>query len=274
VVNYPSYSYTQFNEDFESQFLCNNTSDCEATNCNLSGKWDNLANLVNDDIDWRVNSGSTPSSNTGPSTDYNPGTSSGKYIYTEASSSCNFKRAILQSSCIDLSGAQLPALKFAYHMYGLDMGSMQVNVISPDTFATVFSVVDDQGNFWFPETINLNDFLNQTIQIQFVGVTGDFYRSDIALDDISISDLTTIEEINTVSSVKMYPNPANDELTISSNKKINNILITDVSGKVVESYKPSSNQITLSVKNLAVGVYFITIKGEEVNETKRLIIQK
>ncbi len=274
VSNAGTFAYGQFNEDFESQFLCSTTSDCESTNCSISGNWDNITNLVYDDIDWRVNQGSTPSSNTGPSTDYNPGTSAGKYIYTEASSSCNFKDAVLQSSCIDLNGAQNPALRFAYHMYGADMGQLQVRIITPDTFAVIYEVNGNQGGAWVPVTVMLNDFVNQTIQVQFIGTTGDYYRSDIALDDISVMDLVGVEELPAAYVVKMYPNPVSDEVTLVSSKKIQEVQMTDITGKIVGIYYPTGNTFKIQVNNHAKGMYFIQIKGNTWQETQRLIINR
>jgi hypothetical protein len=271
VTNNAALAYSQYIENFENQSLCSTTSDCESTTCALTGNWSNLSNLLNDDIDWRVNTGSTPSSNTGPANDYNPGTTTGKYIYTEASASCNYKRAILQSSCIDLSATQLPVLNFAYHMYGIDMGSLQVNVISADTFSTIFSIADDQGDFWFPETVSLTDFKNQTIQIQFVATTGGNYRSDMALDDISLSDMVGLEE-NESGKFNLFPNPANDVLNIVSETKITEINLTDVTGKIVGVYLPTSLKVQIPVNHLANGLYFVTLKGEDYQQTYRLII--
>jgi choice-of-anchor B domain-containing protein len=86
---------------------------------------------------------------------------------------------------------------------------------------------------------------------------------------------------HSVSQFSFYPNPAKNELNfIISNQthQTLNCLVTDVYGKLVYSeifkvsesiYKTSLNNI-----NLPDGCYFITLKGNTINETKKIIIQK
>ena len=103
-----------FSQNFDTFSSCSTASDCGSTVCALGGGWTNLSISSSDDIDWRVNSGSTPSSSTGPSGDIS---GSGKYIYLETSGSCSDKSAVLLSPCISLTNANAPQLTFNYHMY-------------------------------------------------------------------------------------------------------------------------------------------------------------
>ena len=77
------------------------------------------------DFDWMINSGGTPSGNTGPGSAYE-GTN---YIYTEASNP-NFpsKSAAIISPCINLSAYDNPVLYFWYHKYGAGQGSFAVGL--------------------------------------------------------------------------------------------------------------------------------------------------
>ncbi|GAG52366.1 unnamed protein product, partial [marine sediment metagenome] len=87
--------------------------------------WGDWVNALGDDMDWTRNSGSTPSSSTGPS-----GAHGGSYyVYTEASSP-NYpdKTAILEGPCFDLVATSDAALTFWYHMYGSGMGTLNVEV--------------------------------------------------------------------------------------------------------------------------------------------------
>jgi choice-of-anchor B domain-containing protein len=63
------------------------------------------------------------------------------------------------------------------------------------------------------------------------------------------------------SSEKMfvYPNPANDIIVVSSAYEINEITISDVSGRIVnvQSYQSNSKQITINIEMLDSGVYFM-----------------
>lgn len=71
------------------------------------------------------------------------------------------------------------------------------------------------------------------------------------------------------SNLKVYPNPATDIVNISSNKKIENISVIDMTGKKVQSFK-AGNQINVS--SLAKGTYILQVYyGEGAVENTKLI---
>lgn len=177
-------------ENFETDPLCNTGSDCEQTTCNLQNNWINLVNLSDDDIDWRTNEGPTPSVNTGPDVDYEPGTASGNYVYLEASNLCFFKTALLQSPCIDLSNTVDPKLDFAYHMYGVDMGELHVDLYDNGTLIQDITPMQsgDHGNQWLTQSVSLAPYIGHQIIVRFRGITGANTKSDLALDAIKIYD--------------------------------------------------------------------------------------
>ncbi|MEO0473082.1 MAG: endonuclease, partial [Bacteroidota bacterium] len=142
-------------------------------------------NASGDDLDWSRRSGSTPSSNTGPSS-ANAGSF---YLYVEASSP-NFpsKTTILQSPCFNLSGLSNPSFSFAHHLYGAAMGSLSLQAKSiGGNWTTIWSLSGNQGNSWGNASVSLNSFAGQTIQLQFIGTTGSSYTSDMAIDALSLS---------------------------------------------------------------------------------------
>ncbi len=158
-----SCSYT---ESFESDF----------------GDW---INSEGDDIDWTRYTGSTPSSNTGPSSAYE----GSYYLYTEASSSgYPNKQATLDGPCFDLSSLSNPGLRFWYHMYGDAMGSLSVEVSDNNcaSWTPVWSLFGDQGNSWYEAVVNLSAYSGSTIKVRFVAVTGSSYTSDMAIDYVTV----------------------------------------------------------------------------------------
>ncbi|MBP3840356.1 MAG: T9SS type A sorting domain-containing protein, partial [Chryseobacterium sp.] len=71
------------------------------------------------------------------------------------------------------------------------------------------------------------------------------------------------------SNLKVYPNPATDIVNVSSNKKIENITVIDMTGKKVQSFK-AGNQINVS--SLAKGTYILQVYyGEGAVENTKLI---
>lgn len=195
-----------YSNDLDSWFNCATSTDCGNTSCSLPDGFQNLSNGIvgGDDIDWRTNSGTTASANTGPSTDYSTGTSAGKYLYLEASN-CFGKEAILTSPCIDLSGASLPVFKFWYHMFGAATGELHVDVMAgglvyPDV---VTPIVGNQGNQWWPMEVALADFVGQIINIRIRGITGNDFTSDIAIDHFEWT------EVNSPPAVSFNPTSVN-----------------------------------------------------------------
>lgn len=177
-----------FVEDFESFSPCGTAMNCGIEVCPLGNGWINVTNGASDDIDWRVDSDGTPSNGTGPDEDFLPGTTSGQYIYTEASGGCEGQTAELISPCIDLNNTPSGQLKWAYHMDGGDMGSLSIDVkVGNQPWMTgVWSVSGDQGPNWEQDSLDLSPYLGNTIVIRFVGVTGNDFESDIALDAIQL----------------------------------------------------------------------------------------
>ncbi|PKV52897.1 putative secreted protein (Por secretion system target) [Aquimarina sp. MAR_2010_214] len=144
-----------------------------------------------DDINWTVDSGGTPSSSTGPSS----ATNGSSYIYTEASGNGNGfpnKVALLTSPCIDLSNQPSSELSFDYHMYGSNMGTLEIRVSTDDgaTWTSAWSLTGDQGNNWNSQVVSLSSYGGSVIKLQLKGTTGPDYRSDMAIDNVKIISAT------------------------------------------------------------------------------------
>lgn len=176
---------SSFSDDFESYPTCATTANCGTTNCPLTGTWTNLTNGVDDDIDWRIDRGGTPSTGTGPTVDFNPGTTAGNYAYLEASS-CSGRTGVLISDCMNLDRDY--TFEFGYHMEGTNMGELHVDiqlagVWVEDIIPVLGNVVN---NNWRVGSVNLASYTGQTIRLRFRGITGNGFRSDMAIDDIRL----------------------------------------------------------------------------------------
>lgn len=139
----------------------------------------------NNDFDWSLNNGGTPSSSTGPQSAFQ-GLS---YIYTEASGS-NYpdKISSIISPCINLSEYNNPVLHFWYHKYGAGQGSFAVDV-STDNGTTwnwnIFWKFGDLGNQWNEAVIDLTNYNSPEVLVRMRVKTGD-WQSDVAVDQLSI----------------------------------------------------------------------------------------
>ncbi len=150
---------------------------------------------TSDDFNWLRDSAGTPSNGTGPAS----ANGGNWYMYTEASSNYN-NTANLESPCFDLTSATSAQFSFYYHMYGSNMGTLNVDLSTnaglsyPNNLWTQTGQVQtSNGAAWNLVTLDLSAYLGQTIQIRFSGTTGSSYRSDMAIDDISLTAVTTPE---------------------------------------------------------------------------------
>ncbi len=177
-----------YEQNFETFSNCPTTSNCGGTSCNLTDGWRNLTNGSWDDVDFRVNNGSTPSQNTGPNTDHNPGTSSGKYLYLEASGGCEYSEGQVISPCIDLTNGIEPHATIWYHMLGSDLGELHFDVLFNGKWYNdvVPAEVGNHGGLWQIKDINLSTFVGSKINIRYRGIIGFGWGSDIALDDFKV----------------------------------------------------------------------------------------
>jgi len=163
------------------------------------GNWTNLTS--GDNFDWTRDSGGTTSTSTGPAVDHTLGTSSGYYLYTEASSNYG-NTAILQSPCIDLSSVSQPTLTFFYHMWGSSMGALYVDVAydaaSNDcsnigSFTTINTLSgqqqSSQSDPYLERPVDLSAYVGGSVILRIIGVTGSSYNSDMAIDDVQVTGI-------------------------------------------------------------------------------------
>ncbi|HKR05807.1 MAG TPA: T9SS type A sorting domain-containing protein [Bacteroidia bacterium] len=82
-------------------------------------------------------------------------------------------------------------------------------------------------------------------------------------DDVSLTPCTGIEEQNENAEIKVYPNPAQDELLVNgySSSEEKEVIITDVSGRKVLTQSISNQSLKINVQSLNAGIYFIEING-------------
>ena len=128
---------------------------------------------------------------------------------------------------------------------------------------------------------NFKDDANTLIDSINNNVPQSRYVSYLFIDDVSVIDCTVgIGEVNdNLSSGKLYPNPANTVVYYEDN--LNDIekgiiQLQDISGRNLKEYnlKSGVNRITISVSDLAKGIYMVKIKiNGRADENKKLLIQ-
>jgi hypothetical protein len=72
----------------------------------------------------------------------------------------------------------------------------------------------------------------------------------------------------------IYPNPAQNSISISDLTLGVEISILDLSGKVIFSTKVNSNQLTINTEDFTNGLYLIHVNHSGTTSTKKLIVNK
>lgn len=123
----------------------------------------------------------------------------------------------------------------------------------------------DQGNFL---SSTAGTF---TITYQYADANG---CTASATDDLKVYNCASIEELIS-SNIQLYPNPANELVTIEipSEMIVNSIQMTDLSGRLVEvnMINAGNNRYNVPVANLASGTYQIVILTDEYQLVKRFV---
>ena len=71
----------------------------------------------------------------------------------------------------------------------------------------------------------------------------------------------------------IYPNPANNFITISAEETIEQIAIFDVNGSLIFSKSYQLNNTSVNVSNFAKGVYIVKVLSKENSSVQQLIIE-
>lgn len=139
-----------------------------------------------DDFDWSFG-GSTPSGSTGPSSAFD----GSQFAYTESAGNSG-DVGIFVSPTIDLSAlTSNPTVRFNYHMFGTEMGSLDLEVESPvgsGNWNLVWSEIGNQGNEWKEAIVPLTPYAGQSVTFRFYGVPGGTTTSDMAVDNFSVEN--------------------------------------------------------------------------------------
>ncbi|XP_054622204.1 MAM and LDL-receptor class A domain-containing protein 1 isoform X4 [Dunckerocampus dactyliophorus] len=165
----------------EDPYICKGFSG----RCNFEFDLCSWRQCLDDDFNWRIKAGSTPTVGTGPSTDHTRRDPSGHYLYLESS----FPQAA--GNAARISGPVLSyrsshcKMRFFLHMSGDGMGTLAVFRRSEGRPDLLLNLTGDQGNYWQMMEVPLGH--TKDFQVMFEGKVGRNPKGDICLDDITFS---------------------------------------------------------------------------------------
>ena len=94
----------------------------------------------------------------------------------------------------------------------------------------------------------------------------------MAMDDIRVlsSGTDNVDDVVLSSEIEIYPNPANDFVTIKTHNNIGDLItISDISGRTLITEEVTDDDIQINIADLTKGLYIIKVG----DKSEKLIIR-
>jgi hypothetical protein len=141
--------------------------------------------------------------------------------------------------------------------------------------------VEGQGSYCY-----FDAYPNVSIDLGYNYMVTAHYTSDTdecestpAMDSDLVEDyvyvfITGLNDPNAASLTNVYPNPAQDNVTVSSSLPMTQITVTNYVGQVVYTQKLDATSHALNTSSYQAGVYLVKIDTENGVTTKRVVITR
>jgi len=85
-------------------------------------------------------------------------------------------------------------------------------------------------------------------------------------------NITAVNEPNqNIYRIKMYPNPSCEIINLQSEKDINEVSISDISGKILITLKPNNRGLEINMHDFPTGIYMIKVLINEQNSIFKIV---
>jgi Zn-dependent metalloprotease len=133
----------------------------------------------------------------------------------------------------------------------------------------IFTGTSVSGNNFNP-SIGVGTY---TVTYNYLDPINGCYAS--AAKSITVSACTGIHELNNSAYIKLYPNPANDYLMLTSEKETDlTFKIYDATGKILIVKQLSGRSNRIDINTLAKGIYFIEAQDNSKNTYRQKIVKQ
>lgn len=199
-------------------------------------------------------------------------------------------KTTITSQVYDLSTYTNPAFTY-YRWYSNDQGATPQSdfwqtFISNDgvTYVPVeYSDVSDHS--WRRYALIVSDYVTPSATVTLRFVAEDANAGSLiegGVDDVQLWDEipVSVNELQSVSSFSVFPNPAAGEINIRWNQLTEeniSIRLTDVSGRVVFNFTPQTitagiHSMTIPTEKFGAGVYLLKLNSESSNVVKKITV--
>lgn len=154
-----------------------------------------------------------------------------------------------------------------YEKVGLDLSTIASYVTS--------LWVPTSVNDWRTEEIDLSAFVGESVMFRIVNIGG--WGNSTFVDNINVDSELSVAD-NTLSGVSLYPNPAQNQVTIALPTTLlgdTTIEITNNLGQVVLRFQQEvgGTSHSLDVSALSRGLYFVAVTNKNLRTVKKLIVR-
>ncbi|MGB5980784.1 MAG: fibronectin type III domain-containing protein [Nonlabens sp.] len=224
---------TPYTEDFET-FTPSNDAPFSYENC-----W----NATNTDSSyfWESALGTdTSSGGTGP----DPTITTGDYFFIEASGSSNGDVAELVSPRVDLTALTDPALSFDYHMFGGQIGTLEVVVNGTTTEWTLSGQQQTSATeLWETAIVDLSSYSGQSIAVTFRATGVGTFEGDIAIDNVAFNELPACADPTSLTASSITDTTASLGWTENGTATVWDVEIVDVTAAGAVTGTPTASGV-------------------------------
>jgi len=186
-----------------------------------------------------------------------------KIIFTNFDHNIFYSSNNLAILAVTTTQTILPALSNLQTTYGNNANSIQA--LPKFISDTDLHILQESGN----SAIDNKGTSLTDVPADFNNEARSATTPDIGADEFTIETLA-VDSAAGKAKIQIYPNPVNDVLTVSSDKKVSSISVYNVAGQMINNI---NNSNTINLAKLSSGVYFVkTVVEGQVEMTK--IIKK
>ncbi|MFT7345186.1 MAG: hypothetical protein ACI9XP_001780, partial [Lentimonas sp.] len=178
--------------------------------------------------------------------------------------------ARLQSPVFSLVGYSDPYINYSRYFYnffgpnGAPDDELRIFIMNGQSTVLMEEVSSDPAIFykWINQSKRVSDYLTPTADMRVLIITSDqnpnFNITEAGFDYFHVTEGSSADILeNTSLALKVYPNPAQDMVTIEGLRLGESFVVYSAEGKPVLSQIANKNAIQLNINSWASGVYFL-----------------
>lgn len=144
---------------------------------------------------------------------------------------------------------------------------IEAKTIAPDLSYNVLAGSIELAHGLEENTYTVNPYIPGTCY----RVTTICENGEVSVTSDCATEAVGIDNVDNATTFEVYPNPAHETVTVSSNMNAYQAEVLNYLGQVIYTQSVSSDTFTLNVANYADGVYFIRLTSNDGIATQKLI---